>query len=135
MFNEYCKTNITFSLIGVKSQLGVASLGIHSEVSAAPLNAAFNRNISLPEWELNQNLTLFWRNDEINGGTITQTGIACKKIPIYMRKSACRWCIVENAKITWSYGKKFWNLPGVKNADSRLVYANRFSSISGFHQC
>ena len=50
MFNEYCKTNITFSLIGVKSQLGVASLGIFSEVSVAPLNAAFNGNISLSEW-------------------------------------------------------------------------------------
>ena len=35
------------------------------------------------------------------------TGIACKKIPCYMRDSACRWFIVENAKIFRSYVKHF----------------------------
>ena len=32
-------------------------------------------------------------------GTIIQTGITCKKIPCYMRDSACRWVIVKSAKI------------------------------------
>ena len=32
-------------------------------------------------------------------GTIIRTGITCKKIPCYMRDSACRWFIVKKAKI------------------------------------
>ena len=35
--------------------------------------------------------------------TIIQTIITCKKIPCYMRDSACRWLIVENAKIFRSH--------------------------------
>ena len=34
-----------------------------------------------------------------NYNTIIRTGIACTKVPCYMRNSACRWLIVENAKI------------------------------------
>ena len=34
-----------------------------------------------------------------NHGTMIRTGITCRKIPCYMRDSACRWCIVVNAKI------------------------------------
>ena len=30
-------------------------------------------------------------------GTIIRTGITCKKIPCYMRDSASRWLVVENA--------------------------------------
>ena len=41
-----------------------------------------------------------WRkNDLFLHGILLGTGIACKKIPCYMRDSACRWFIVENAKI------------------------------------
>ena len=40
-------------------------------------------------------------------GTIMRAGITCKKIPCYMRDSACRWLIVENAKIFRSYVKHF----------------------------
>ena len=32
-------------------------------------------------------------------GTIIRTVITCKKIPCYMRDSACSWCIVGNVKI------------------------------------
>lgn len=32
-------------------------------------------------------------------GTITKTGITRKKIPCYLRNSACRWQITENEKI------------------------------------
>ena len=32
-------------------------------------------------------------------GTIIRTGKTCKKIPCYMRYSACRWFIVKKAKI------------------------------------
>ena len=39
--------------------------------------------------------------------TIIRTGITCKKIPCYMRDSACRWFIVENTKIFQSYVKHF----------------------------
>ena len=35
--------------------------------------------------------------------TIIQTGITCQKIPCYMRNSASRWLIVENAKIFQCY--------------------------------
>ena len=40
-------------------------------------------------------------------GTIVRTGITCKKIPCYMRDSACRWFIVKKAKIFRSYVKHF----------------------------
>ena len=42
-----------------------------------------------------------------NHGTIIRTGITFKKIPCYMRDTACRWFIVENAKIFRSYVKYF----------------------------
>ena len=35
----------------------------------------------------------------LDHGTIIRTGITCKKIPCYMRDSACRWFIVKKAKI------------------------------------
>ena len=44
---------------------------------------------------------------QLEHGTIILTGITCKKIPCYMRDSACRWFIVENAKIFRSYVKHF----------------------------
>ena len=44
-------------------------------------------------------------------GTIIRTGITSKKIFCYMRNSACRWLIVENARIFWSYVKTFWIFP------------------------
>ena len=45
--------------------------------------------------------------EQLNHGTIIRTGITCKKFPCYMRDSACRWFIVENAKIFRSYVKQF----------------------------
>ena len=42
-----------------------------------------------------------------NRETIRQTGVICNKISCYMRDSACRWLIVENAKIFRSYVKIF----------------------------
>ena len=46
--------------------------------------------------------------------TIIWTGTTCKKIPYYMRESACRWFIVKKAKIFWSYIKHVWILAGVR---------------------
>ena len=45
--------------------------------------------------------------DSLYHGTIIRTGITCKKIPFYMRDSACRWFIVKKAKIFSSYVKHF----------------------------
>ena len=39
--------------------------------------------------------------------TIIRVKITCKKIRCYIRNSACRWFIVENAKIFQSYVKHF----------------------------
>ena len=44
-------------------------------------------------------------NDE--HGTMIRTGITCKKIPCYMRDSACKWFIVKKTKIFRSYVKHF----------------------------
>ena len=49
--------------------------------------------------------------------------------PLLNVRLNCRWCIVENAKIFWSYVKNFWNLPWVRNEGPRLLNANKFSSI------
>ena len=54
----------------------------------------------------------FWH---LNHGIIIRTGMTRKKIPCYMRDSACRWCIVKKAKILWIYVKHFLILPGVRN--------------------
>ena len=43
-------------------------------------------------------------------GTIIRTGITCKKIPCYMRDSACRWLIVEHEKY-FEVIKTFLNFP------------------------
>ena len=71
----------------------------------------------------------YFENLNLTTEPIIRTGITSKKIPCYMRNSACRWRIVENAKIIWSYAKHFWNLPHVRSTDSGLVYANMFSLI------
>ena len=49
----------------------------------------------------------YYSSFHLDHGTIIRTGITCKKIPCYMRDSACRWLIVENAKIFRSYVKHF----------------------------
>ena len=51
----------------------------------------------------------------LNHGTIIRTWITCKKIPCYIRDSACRWLIVENTKIFQSYVKHFWIFPRERN--------------------
>ena len=38
-----------------------------------------------------------------------------KKIPCYMRDSACRWLIVKKVKICRSYVKYFWIFPRERN--------------------
>ena len=38
-------------------------------------------------------------NLTLDYGTIIQTEITCKKVPCYMRESACRWFIVRKSKI------------------------------------
>ena len=48
-------------------------------------------------------------------GIIIRTGIACQKIPCYMRDSACRWFIVENANIFRIYVEHFWIFPRERN--------------------
>ena len=59
--------------------------------------------------------SLFFNKVVIGHGTIIRTGITCKKITCYMRDSACRWLIVENAKIFQSYVKHFLIFPREKN--------------------
>ena len=40
---------------------------------------------------------------EFSSGAIVRIpGITCKKVPCYMRSSACRWFIVKKARIFWS---------------------------------
>ena len=58
-----------------------------------------------------------------------QKGIACNKNRLlYSRlRFQVAYC---TAKIFWGYVKQFLNLPSVRNRESWLVYANKFSSIS-----
>ena len=65
-------------------------------------------------------------NIYLNHTTIIQIGIKSKKIPCYMRGPACKWPIVENVKIFWSYVKYLWNLLWVTNTESQLVSAKYF---------
>ena len=37
--------------------------------------------------------------------TIIWTGIICKEIFCFMHGSACKWCIIEKAKLFWSFNK------------------------------
>ena len=48
-------------------------------------------------------------------GTITRTGITCKKISWDMHDSACRWLIVQDVKIFRNYVKHFWIFPRERN--------------------
>ena len=57
----------------------------------------------------------------IEHGTIIRTQITCKKIPCYMRDSACRWFIVNKAKIFGSCVKHFWILVGVRKCRILIV--------------
>ena len=58
-----------------------------------------------------------FRNNRVcsKHGTIIRTGITCKKVPCYMRDSACRWLIVNNVKIFKSFVKYFWTCPRERN--------------------
>ena len=66
-----------------------------------------NQGGSLCDWTDNNLITFFTINKFCTRnlqsisyhGTIIRTGITCKKIPCYMRDSACRWFIVKKAKI------------------------------------
>ena len=51
-------------------------------------------------------------------GTVIRTGITYKKIPCYMRGSACRWFNIKKAKILRSYVKHFWIFAGVRKCRS-----------------
>ena len=74
---------------------------------------------SIPAWGI-------WPH--LNHGTITRTGITCKKIH-YMRDLVCRWLIVKNAK-------HFWIVPHVKETvESWLVYLNKISFKYVFKSC
>ena len=53
--------------------------------------------------------------------TIIQTGITCKKILCYMRDSAIRWLIVENAKIFRSYVQHLLIFPSERNCRILIV--------------
>ena len=63
----------------------------------------------------------------LHHGTITWNNM--EENPLLNVRLNCRWCIVENAKIFWSYVKNFWNLPWVRNEGPRLLNTNKFSSI------
>ena len=108
-----------------------SSLGSHVDFPEYILMAVFYkfiRNLELPikdREKYSSNLGKDLRGEgwedhfEVNlrseHGTITRTGITCKKIPCYMRDSACRWLIVEKAKILRSYVKHFWIFPRERN--------------------
>ena len=62
-----------------------------------------------------------------NHETIIRTGITCNKTSCYMGESACRWLVVENAKIFQSYVKNFWISHAKEIVESLLVYANKFT--------
>ena len=81
-----------------------------------------------PKWEWNILVALVFQENKVKllvialsmlsyteHGTIIRTGITCKKIPCYMHDSACRWFIIENAKIIRSYVKHFWIFPRERN--------------------
>ena len=74
-------------------------------------------------------LSSHWMHELLHG-TIIWRGMTCKKIPCYMRDSACRWFIVKKTKIFWSYVKHFWILAGVRNVKFWLVYANKLAWIA-----
>ena len=49
--------------------------------------------------------------------------IICKRIPSYIRYSACMWFIVKKkSKIFWSYVKHIWTLQSVRKCRILIVY-------------
>ena len=72
---------------------------------------------------------LDFKSSYINHRTIIPTGITFKKTPCYMRNSARRWLIVENAKIFRSYVKHFLVFQMIEIVKSWLVCMNKFSWI------
>ena len=76
---------------------------------------------------LNWILYLDFKSSYINHRTIIPIGITFKKIPCYMRNSARRWLIVENAKIFRSYVKHFLVFHAKEIVKSWLVCMNKFS--------
>ena len=78
---------------------------------------------------LNWILYLDFKSSHINHRTIIPTGITFKKTPCYMRNSARRWLIVENAKIFRSYVKHFLVFHMKEIVKSWLVCMNKFSWI------
>ena len=57
----------------------------------------------------------YTKRNGFHNGTITRTRLASQKFLFYMRNSAYRLRIVENATMLWSYFKHFWILPGVRS--------------------
>ena len=78
--------------------------------------------------ELTFSISLFFhcvKGVRIRNESIIRIGIACKKIPCYMRNSACMWFIVKKAKIFWNYVKHFWIIAGDRKCRIWFIYDNK----------
>ena len=68
------------------------------------------------KWSFRWRYKSFWRyeNNSSNHGTIIRTVTICKKIPCYIRDSACKWFIVKKAKLFWGHVKHILIYEGVR---------------------
>ena len=110
MSNDLNLSKYTFHL----SFINLLSKSTNTCISEKRLTA-LKKKIFTDELERQQQSLLKLISGNFEHGTVIRTGITCRKIPCYMRDSACRWCIVKKTKIFWSYLKHFWILPGVRN--------------------
>ena len=111
--------------IGVISLSDIVKICSYSEIPPAftdtsTLQLSFKVMATVVVMVMMMKILFFYQNLHPNHETIIQTGISCKKIPCYMRDSAGRWLIVENAKIFWSYMKHFWIFPPEKSCTNLI---------------
>ena len=68
------------------------------------------------KWSFRWRYKSFWRyeNNSSNHGTIIRTVTICKKIPCYIRDSACKCFIVKKAKLFWGHVKHILIYEGVR---------------------
>ena len=125
-FDKNC-TQVKYLNLTISSQIHRITKYLSSRTRGF-LMTSVSRKLRLVAWDCTEKWSWsFWISSvnvtksavfcgfsHIYHGTLTQTGITCRKTLRYMRDSACRWFIVTKAKTFWSYIKRFWILTGVR---------------------
>ena len=102
-YTNLCQMNRTSSYFYCIKEINLYA----EDISSKPYHYRFYTKQNSKETLSKKTRIMCYIECECKHGIIIRTRITCKKIPCYMRDSACRWFIVKKPKIFQSYVKHF----------------------------